>query len=190
LGRHRTIDRERLLDCAERVIIRAGAANLTLEAVAAEAGISKASVLYDYKTKKALIRALVERRVADEEEQVRQAISAQGDRPNATIRGFVSASTRAFSDEDRAVGVNLCAALAQDEDIREPVQKSVRGVLTDIERSSTDPQGARLAFLAIQGLMLLDWLSLLQFGPEDRDQVISQIIWLIDQTPTPSSGDV
>ncbi|MGD9509521.1 MAG: TetR/AcrR family transcriptional regulator [Geminicoccaceae bacterium] len=110
MGRQRTIDREQVLDAAERVVVREGAANLTLEAVRIEAGISKASVLYDYKTKKALIRTLVERRVKAEEEQVHRATDAQSDRPNARIRGLIAASTRSFSDEERAVGVNFGAA--------------------------------------------------------------------------------
>ena len=57
MGRTRVIDREAVLLAAERVITRDGAARVTLEAVAAEAGISKASVLYDYKTKQALLKA-------------------------------------------------------------------------------------------------------------------------------------
>ena len=39
LARQRSIDPEAVLDAAERVVIRDGAANLTLDAVAVEAGI-------------------------------------------------------------------------------------------------------------------------------------------------------
>ena len=42
MGRRRTIDRNAILQAAERVVHRSGAARLTLDAVAAEAGISKA----------------------------------------------------------------------------------------------------------------------------------------------------
>ena len=75
MGRHRVIDRDAMLDAAERVVVRDGAAKLSLDAVATEAGISKASVLYDYKTKHALIRALVERRVAAETARIGQLIA-------------------------------------------------------------------------------------------------------------------
>lgn len=96
MGRQRSIDRDAVLNAAERVVIRDGAANLTLEAVAAEAGISKASVLYDYKTKRALIRTLIERRVAAEEELIQRFVDAHADRPDARIRGYIAAATRSF----------------------------------------------------------------------------------------------
>jgi AcrR family transcriptional regulator len=188
LARHRSIDREAVLDAAERVIIRDGAANLTLEAVAVEAGICKASVLYDYKTKRALIRKLIERRSAIEEAVVRDLVSAEDGRQNAHIRGHVAAATRSFSDEERAVGLNLCAALAQDADLREPVQHFIRTAIVDIASSSTYPRGAALAFLATQGLVLLDWFGLHSFPPEDRARLVADIGWLIEQTPTPREG--
>src|SRR3546814_17040256 len=62
--------RDAVLDAAQRVVARDGAAGLTLEAVAAEAGISKASVLYDYGTKQALMKALIERRIAAEDSRI------------------------------------------------------------------------------------------------------------------------
>src|SRR3546814_8507750 len=70
MARPRTIDRDVVLDAAQRVVARDGAAGLTLEAVAAEAGISKASVLYDYGTKQALMKALIERRIAAEDSRI------------------------------------------------------------------------------------------------------------------------
>ena len=184
MGRNRTIDRERLLESAERVVVRDGAANLTLDAVALEAGISKASVLYDYKTKKALIRALVEHRVAIEEEQVRLATAAQVDRANAAIRGHIAAATRAFSDEERAVGLNLCAALAQDEEVREPVRRSLDEAIARVRDASSSPRGAMLAFLALEGFTFLDWFGLHHFTEAERDQLVADIGWLVDQLPS------
>lgn len=186
MGRHRTIDRAGVLDAAERVVMREGAAHLTLDAVASEAGISKASVLYDYKTKRALIRALIERRVASEEQRLQNFVDAGGERPDALIRAQLDSASRSFSDEDRSVALNLCAALAQDEELREPVQQSLSRVVADIQASSSHPRGAMLAFLAIEGLMLLDWFGLYSFPREEREKLIAEIEWLIGQSPVPA----
>jgi AcrR family transcriptional regulator len=51
MGRKRVIDQEEILNGAEFVVVRDGAAHLTLDAVAEQAGISKASVIYSYKSK-------------------------------------------------------------------------------------------------------------------------------------------
>lgn len=54
MGRRRTIDRDQLLDAAEAVIAREGAAGLTIDAVAKEMGITKGGVQYCFGTKDAL----------------------------------------------------------------------------------------------------------------------------------------
>ena len=51
----------RLLDAASAVIRRDGAQALTLDAVAAEAGVSKGGLLYHFKSKRELLDALVRR---------------------------------------------------------------------------------------------------------------------------------
>ena len=183
MGRHRTIDREAVLDAAERVVMRAGAAHLTLDAVAAEAGISKASVLYDYKSKRALIGAVIERRVGTEERKIQAFIDTEAGKPDADIRGRLAAASRSSSEEDRSVALNLCVALAQDAELRGPVQKSLQDTLSAIAASSTHPRGAMLAFLAIEGLTLLDWFGLLSFPEPERDRLIAEIGWLIGQSP-------
>lgn len=184
MGRHRTIDREAVLDAAERVVMRDGATHLTLEAVAVEAGISKASVLYDYKTKRALIRALIERRVGVEQTRIQRFVDAEAGKPNADIRGRLAAASRASSEEDRSVALNLCVALAQDAELRGPVQKSLQETLAAIAASSTHPRGAMLAFLAVEGLTLLDWFGLLSFPEAERDRLIAEIGWLVGQSPS------
>ncbi|HEV7260340.1 MAG TPA: TetR family transcriptional regulator [Bosea sp. (in: a-proteobacteria)] len=185
MGRHRTIDREALLDAADTVVNRAGAAHLTLEAVAVEAGISKASVLYDYKTKRALIRAVIERRVSTEMARVQACVASIAPAPNAEILGRLAAASRSFSDEDRTVALSLCAALAHDAGLREPIQNAYRDQIDEVASRSTHPRGAMLAFLAAEGLMMMDRLGLHSWPQEERGRLLADIAWLVEQTPGP-----
>ena len=50
-----------LLDAAEAVVARQGVANLTFDAVAAEAGMSKGGLLHHFRSKDRLVEALVAR---------------------------------------------------------------------------------------------------------------------------------
>lgn len=183
MGRHRVIDRDAMLDAAERVVVRDGAAKLSLDAVATEAGISKASVLYDYKTKQALIQALVERRVAAETARISQLIAEQGGRPDAVVRGRLAAARQKIPDDERAVAVSLCAALAQDAELREPIRAVINEHLTTLGRDSTYPRSALLAFLAIEGLMFLEWFGFHSWSKAERDRILGDIAWLIGQEP-------
>jgi AcrR family transcriptional regulator len=183
MARTRVIDRDAVLDAAQTVVTRDGAARMTLEAVAAEAKISKASVLYDYKTKHALIKAVIERRIEIEMSKIRTFMEKLGPVPNAAIRGRIAAASRSVSDEDRAVALNLCAALTQDADLRKPIQVAYRDQIAEILETSEHPRGALLAFLAIEGLMALERLDLHPWPTEDRKALISEIAWLAGQQP-------
>src|SRR5215217_4380146 len=57
--------RAELLDAALAVIRRDGAQKLTLDAVAAEAGVSKGGILYHFATKRALVDGLIESWIED-----------------------------------------------------------------------------------------------------------------------------
>ena len=55
--RGKEIDRDRILDAAERVIMESGGRNFTLDDVAEQAGISKGGLVYTFATKDGLVRA-------------------------------------------------------------------------------------------------------------------------------------
>jgi len=183
VGRPRSIDRDAVLGAAQAVAVRDGAGQLTLEAVALEAGISKASVLYDYKTKQALIKALVERRIASESAKVQQIESSLGPVPNTAIRAQLSSELQERSDEDRAVMLSLCAIVSQDADLRHPVQDMIAQRIAHVTETSEKPRGPMLAFLALEGLKALEWLGLHQWPAEERKRLLSEIRWLVDQNP-------
>lgn len=55
--------REALLDAAEDLIVERGAAGVSLDKVAARAGVSKGGLLYHFPSKNALAQALIQRMV-------------------------------------------------------------------------------------------------------------------------------
>lgn len=183
MGRHRKIDSGALLDAAQDVLLRDGVAHLTIEAVAASAGISKATVLYDYKTKQALVRAMLERRFETEYTRVREI--AQGLEPSADagIHSWIKAALRELSDADRTVAIGLVAALASDPDLNRLSQQFFRRIVTDTVESAAQPRGALLAFLAVEGLKLLDYLGLNQWPREEFEAILDDIAWLAEQRP-------
>jgi len=183
VGRPRSINRGTVLDAAQAVAVRDGAGQLTLEAVALEADISKASVLYDYKTKQALIKALIERRIASENAKIQEIETWLGPVPNVTIRAQLSSELQERSDEDRAVMLSLCAVVSQDADLRHPVQDMIAQRIAHVTETSEKPRGPLLALLALEGLKALEWLGLHQWPVEERRRLLSEIRWLVDQTP-------
>ena len=183
VGRPRSIDREAVLNAAQAVAARDGAGQLTLESVAIEAGISKASVLYDYKTKQALVKALIERRISRENDRIAKIEQHLGPVPNAAIRAQLSSELQELSDEDRKVTLALCAVVSQDADLRQPVQDMFAQRIAHVIETSEKPRGPLLAFLAAEGMKSLEWLGLHQWPSEERKRLLNEIRWLVDQEP-------
>jgi AcrR family transcriptional regulator len=183
MGRKRTIDQQSILDAAEQVVAKDGAANLTVEAVALQAGVSKASVLYDYKSKHALVRAVVERALGDDNAFNEEAAKGFGDARSATIRGRIAAAANPLPEQFQAVALNLCAALAQDSDLRKTVQRNQGQVIAAVVAGSDNPRGSLLAYLALEGLKLLESLDYHRWDAVERTRILQEIAWLVDQTP-------
>lgn len=183
MGRKRSIDQQSILDAGEAVVAREGATSLTLDAVAKQAGISKASVIYDYKTKQALIEAIVERafRVdAEHHARVEEALPKGG---SVAIRGRIKAAAEPPPNAFKPVALNLSAALTLDASLRKRMQDSQAATIARIGAESTSPRGARLAYLALEGLKFLEFLDFHHFDPAERAQIIREIGWLVNATP-------
>ena len=67
--------RDRILDALERTLLDVGVAQVTLEAVAAAAGVSKGGLLYHFPTKEAMLAAMVRRLGARSDERLAEAVA-------------------------------------------------------------------------------------------------------------------
>ncbi len=183
MGRKRVIDQQAVLDAAERVVGRDGAANLTIDAVAREAGVNKASVLYDHKSKQALVEAVVDR-AFERDTAFHAGVEEQLDAPeDRAIKGRILAASEPPPEEFKAVALNLSAALALDAELRGKMQQSQARTIARIEETSQSARGALLAYLALEGLKFLEHLDFHHFPHEDRDRILREINWLVTAQP-------
>lgn len=189
MGRKRVIDQQAILDAGEAVVARMGAANLTLEAVAIEAGISKASVIYDFKTKQALIEAIVERAFHVDREHHAAAEAELTSLDSVAIRGRIQVAAEPPPEEFKPVALSLSMALTLDPKLRSRMQKSQAETIERILATASSPRGALLAYLAVEGLKFLEYLDFHHFGLDERSRIIREIGWLVTATPSGDKAD-
>nr|WP_314261354.1 TetR/AcrR family transcriptional regulator [uncultured Devosia sp.] len=183
MGRKRVIDQQAILDAGEAVVARDGAVALTLDAVAQQAGISKASVIYDFKTKQALIEAIVERAFRNDHAHHQQAEAAQAGRGSAAIRSRIAVASEPPPAAFRPAALNLTAALTLDAGLRRRMQDSQAQTIAHVRDRAESPRGALLAYLALEGLKFLEYLDFHHFDPDERKRIIGEIDWLVTATP-------
>ncbi len=149
-----------VLDAAERVVRERGAARLTLDEVAAAAGLSKGGLLYHFASKEALIEAMVARLVEKFADIVARV--AAGERGGKTeLQAYVDACFSPEAEGIEAVGQALVAALANDLKLLRPLREHYRRAFDALRRSNGDFARGAAVLLAVEGLFFMKILDML-----------------------------
>jgi len=167
---------DRLLDAAEQVVARDGVANLTLDAVAREAGVSKGGLLYHFPSKSALITAIVERLAQRCEADQQQALASEPPAPGAFTRAFIRAHSDPIDPRDVPVHSALLAAAGTDPQFMQPFRKRFAQWQARLETDGIDPAIAMIVRLAIDGLCLGPLLGIPVPQGELRERVVQKLI--------------
>lgn len=178
MGRRQTIDRDGLLDAAERVVLRDGATHLTIDAVAREAGVSKGGVLYAFETKDTLIDTMMRRVVADYERMVAEYLSRTGDTPRNRVLAHVDANRR------EAAAVNARAVALMTSFLRAPTFHAetlafYRELFGHADASTEAGRRMRLALLATEGAFAVRGYGLYPFADAEWQAVHDDIVTLL-----------
>lgn len=140
--------RDRLLDAAAAVLLRDGAHALTLEAVAAQAGVSKGGLLYHFGSRQALIAGLTERLLHLIDEDVERIHTA----PDGAISYFVRSSTEVQTPLDRTFVAVVRLAQGGDRQAAETIETVRARWLEALEQHVGDPTVALAITLIGDGL--------------------------------------
>ncbi|RXN73429.1 TetR/AcrR family transcriptional regulator [Providencia rettgeri] len=165
--------------------LREGAVGLSIDAVAKEAGISKATVMYDHKSKQDLLSDLISRLMSAEEERVQQAIAESNNSPHLALYARIISAGNALSHTERAVVLAVSASLANDTNIRDTMRSCTNKDLDEIKRGPK-PEAAALAYLALSGLYCLELFDFYKCFPGERDKIIEGIRCLYESYPDKS----
>jgi AcrR family transcriptional regulator len=175
--------RQQIIHAAFTLIRSKGVARLTIEAVADEAGLSKGGVLYHFRSKEALIRAmvasLVERFDADIEAARREESAAERSARGNWLRAYVRASAGPAEDDEDTVA--LLAAVATDPRLLEPLQAQYTRWQAQAEADGVDPALATVIRLALDGLWMADLFGLAPPEGALRDQVMAVLERLTEE---------
>jgi AcrR family transcriptional regulator len=174
MGRHRTIDRDMVLDVAEDIVLRVGATGLTFDAVAKAAGITKGGLQYCFGSKDDLISAMVERGA-----KIFEAELVRNTPPDADVRerarGYVLASGR-FDDATQAKFVAILISLLQMPGQLEQARAWYTRWITKLDPGSEAERRARTALFAAEGAFFLRGLGLVDMDQNGWDDVIKDIL--------------
>jgi AcrR family transcriptional regulator len=149
--------RDSLLDAAETVVMRQGIANLALDAVAAEAGISKGGLLHHFPSKDRLVEAMVARSAESWRGCYMGAYERTPEGPGRMARALLDhclSDAEGWTEELKRSSSACFAALAQNPSLIEPMRAAYSDLHQRVADDGLPPGVGEAVAAAIDGLWL------------------------------------
>ncbi|MEM7092015.1 MAG: TetR/AcrR family transcriptional regulator [Actinomycetota bacterium] len=173
--------RRALLEAANHIIRTEGTDRLTLDRVAAIAGVSKGGLLYHFGTKRALLAALLEETLADADDELERLAQARGDRAGAFAHAYLDFVRDRTHTDATAAGV-LAAAALEDGDLDPARERFATWQSRLIEDDCITPDDALLTRVIGDGLWLIDLFDLAPPTDAQREALLDRVAALVDET--------
>jgi len=177
-----------ILRAAEEIVARRGPGYLTLETAANEAKVSKGGLFYHFRSKEALLEAMIRRSTQLlESEHTKIAESLTGER-NGKMKASIIGTLRHL-EEQRRVLIPVVAAIANDPKLVEPMRESVQNEFQDLcKELNLRMEDVAVLFLASQGLLLMELLNLSFLTPSQIRKVTQRMLQLVEEFDRPNSS--
>ena len=185
--RQKRDSRELILQAAENIVARRGPAHLTLETAAHEAKVSKGGLFYHFRSKEALLEAMIRRSMELlESDHAKFGQSVTGER-NGKMKANIIGTLRHLEGQ-RPVLTAVIAAIANDPKLVEPMRDSIRKDFLNLSKELTlRAEDIAILFLASQGLLLMELLNLSFLTPSQIRKVTQRMLQLVEELDTRSS---
>jgi AcrR family transcriptional regulator len=166
--------RERVLSAAVDIVARDGSSHLTMDAVAAESGLSKGGVLYHFPSKETLLAAMLDHALAGYEQRWQ---TNQEEHDDSALQAWIRAEQEE-SPAVRSLAQALLANAAEAPALLEPARVLTKQVLKRIRKESADADLAVLLMYSAEGMRLSSMLDLSPFKPAQRARLSKRLLEL------------
>ncbi|WP_092954104.1 TetR/AcrR family transcriptional regulator [Paracidovorax konjaci] len=170
----RPSSREKLLSAAADLVAEHGVQHLTIEATAAAAGVTKAGLIYHFKTRDDLLSALVEHMVGELDIQTHGKALAESASSLKSQIDVMEKFTFDMQPAQKRLLTNMLAAATTHPHLLPPVRSLFEKGYTGLDRG---PMAGRALLLsaALDGLLLIELLQLHTFSPNQLDSIRSAL---------------
>ena len=169
-----------VLDAADALVSEVGANHMSLDAVAARAGISKGGLLYLFPSKVALLQGMVERYV----ERLENGANGAAKKKMSEARRLLTARLAARGDRDldkeRTGSFSMIAAIAEQPKLLDPVRAAHTRIWSRLKETSKDPELALLAWFALEGLLYVDLFATTPLTRTERVKFLKRLEKIAD----------
>ena len=172
--------REKILSAAAALARDVGPGNLSLDAVAERAGVSKGGLLYHFPSKSKLLQALVEQHLQDFDVALGEKEKAHGGGPNSLAAAYIDLFV---AEQAEPPPTGVLAALVENPELLMPVSRFKRLLLDRLKANARDENSALAVFLALEGMRSLRLFETDIVTPEEQDAVLAFLATMLPTDP-------
>jgi len=168
--------RNAALDAALVIIARDGPGRLTLDAIARESGLSKGGLMHQFRTKEAVLKALLERQMVRFERfstPYREKARTESEYPELATE---IATVREAANTPNSAALALLAAMVENPDLMALPRESDIKMIAAIRAEATDPDLAMLRWAAARGLMLGALFGISTLSKAERERLFERLL--------------
>lgn len=172
--------RSAILDATERVILRDG--SVSVDAVLAEAGVSKGGFFHHFKSKEALLGALTERLVGLVNERAMQTIAADEEAYGRALRAQIILGfdlPPAERDRMRALVLALLSAVVEAPAVARQARRANEDAVAKAVDEGVDEGTALLVQFALDGFFLAEAFGTIKLDQKRRTALRAAMLGLV-----------
>ncbi|GIQ76545.1 TetR/AcrR family transcriptional regulator [Bradyrhizobium sp. RD5-C2] len=168
--------RNAALDAAITIVTRDGPGRLTLDAIARESGLSKGGVMHQFRTKEAVLRALLEQQMAHFEEFSSRYLEKARETTDQPELAAQIATLKEAISTPRAGAFALLAAMNENPELMAmPRDVDIKKIAL-MKAEARDPDLALLRWAAARGLLLSSLFGLSSLTDAERDRLFERLL--------------
>ncbi|MBF0406087.1 MAG: TetR/AcrR family transcriptional regulator [Candidatus Riflebacteria bacterium] len=172
--------RDLILDSVEEVIAEEGFSNLTLDAVAAKAGISKGGLLYHFPSKQSLVNETMERLMKQSVEELGKAKNSLPDKPGRELKAFILSRFREIKPKN-FMSALISAIFTYPELHTENCSKYRTMMKESLLNSGVPAAKALMIMLAVDGMWLGEFVQENFLSEIEKKSVTEEMLKMIDE---------
>lgn len=175
---------EQILDAAEAVVIERGVKEMTLEAVANRASLSKGGLLYHFPSKDAIVQGMVSRIAMIVEDRFTAALAnepiGRGRHARTLLHLMLETEGSLFPRLQR-VAAPLLAAMSGNSKMLDPMRQFFQSIQQGMLDDGLPADKCWLVLAALDGLKFWRIFQLLEPTPADLAQLRRLLLQIIDE---------
>ncbi|MFC7686343.1 TetR/AcrR family transcriptional regulator [Ureibacillus sp. GCM10028918] len=172
--------KRRLLSAASIIVKEEGVSNLTLEAVAKKAGVSKGGLLYHYSSKEVLIKAMVQEWSSNYFKSIETFVKSETNSIGKWSNAYINATLLDLNN-DKQLTSALMAAMYTNPSLLEEYKNEYGILLEKFMNDGIDPIKITIVRLAIDGLWFSEIFDLAPLDATLKHDVIHELNRMIKE---------